>query len=120
MVRRNKGKYSVNTYATVNSNYTTDALCSPMLERLKIGPYAVALNATLIQSYRSGIFRNSACPKDINHGVTLIGNDANGNWILQNSWGTTWGERGYFRMANGNTCGICTYGGSTVTMKKFV
>jgi len=59
-----------------------------MLERLKVGPYAVALNASLIMNYRGGIFRNNACgSNDVNHGVTLIGNDKNGNWILQNSWG---------------------------------
>lgn len=119
MVKRNRGKYLVNTYVTVNSNYKTDALCSPMLDRVKIGPVAVALNANPLQNYKSGILPSSACSgDDINHGVTLIGNDKNGNWNLLNSWGTKWGEKGYFRMANGNTCNICLYGAMAVVMKK--
>jgi len=31
------------------------------------------------------------------HAVTCVGyNDAKGVWIMQNSWGTSWGDKGYF------------------------
>ncbi|OWK17182.1 CTSW [Cervus elaphus hippelaphus] len=31
-------------------------------------------------------------------------------WTLQNSWGTHWGEKGYFRLHRGsNTCGITKF-----------
>ena len=41
----------------------------------------------------------------INHGVTLVGYSVNsltegcaGYWIIQNSWGVSWGEKGFFKL----------------------
>jgi C1A family cysteine protease len=43
------------------------------------------------------------------HCVTLIGyDDAQGCWIGKNSWGTGWGEAGFFKIAYGE-CGIETW-----------
>ncbi|HEX8103237.1 MAG TPA: C1 family peptidase [Solirubrobacteraceae bacterium] len=40
------------------------------------------------------------------HCICIVGyDDAQGCWIAKNSWGTGWGESGYFRMAYGS-CGI--------------
>jgi C1A family cysteine protease len=36
---------------------------------------------------------------DINHFALLVGygsNDGNDYWILQNSWGKAWGDKGFF------------------------
>ncbi len=54
--------------------------------------------------YVSGIFSN--CGTNLNHAVLLVG-VVNGAWKIKNSWGTGWGERGFIRLASGNTCGIC-------------
>ncbi len=58
------------------------------------------------QSYSSGIFSTDEtddCPGltfRTNHQIILVGwNDAGGYWILRNSWGPTWGESGYMRIA---------------------
>lgn len=40
------------------------------------------------------------------HAALLVGIDSEGSWIVKNSWGTTWGEQGYIRLMQGNTCGI--------------
>ena len=83
---------------------------------LKTGPLAVALNADPLQYYDSGILdldTEECDPEGMNHAVTLVGyGSENGNdyWIVKNSWGTSWGEQGYFRIARGKgTCGINTY-----------
>lgn len=119
MTKRNKGNYNVSKFGSVASRYTTDTLCSPMLDRLKTGPFTVALDAALLQKYSSGIINpTKTCGASINHAGVVIGNDAKGNWILQNTWGPYWGEKGYYRLAAGNTCGLCKNGAMYVTMAK--
>ena len=82
------------------------------------GPLAVALNANPLQTYSSGILDKTAaqCPTSgLNHAVTMVGygtDSASGKdyWLVKNSWGKSWGERGYFRIRRGNgTCGINCY-----------
>ena len=79
------------------------------------GPLAIALNATPLQLYMGGIFDvpDWLCSSSgINHAVTLVGygTDSKDYWIVKNSWGKSWGESGYFRIARGKgTCGINCY-----------
>jgi len=81
------------------------------------GPLSVAVNADPFQFYTGGIFTpttTSCDPQGLNHAVTLIGFgiDTKTNkqfWILKNSWGKNWGEKGYIRLARGiGACGINT------------
>lgn len=65
--------------------------------------------------YKSGIFNDPKCETASTglHAVTLNGYSNSGKyWILRNSWGATWGERGYMRLAKGSygTCGLYNYG----------
>jgi C1A family cysteine protease len=72
------------------------------------GVVDVAVNASsAFSAYSSGIYddSNTACsssPCDYtptNHAVALVGwDDADGVWILRNSWGSSWGENGYMRI----------------------
>jgi len=81
------------------------------------GPLAIAINATPLQFYFFGIFNpwfEWICnPKELNHGVLLVGYGISGNtpyWIVKNSWGQGWGEKGFFRIIAGKgACGINTY-----------
>jgi cathepsin L len=43
---------------------------------------------------------------NINHAVQVIGYDINGNYIIKNSWGTTWGQNGFATISNIMDCGI--------------
>ncbi|WP_448382557.1 C1 family peptidase [Desulfosoma sp.] len=68
------------------------------------------------QTYRGGVFSSSkSCPR-INHAIVLVGwDDAEGVWILRNSYGPNWGENGYMRIKYGqNSVG---YGANFVIYK---
>ena len=79
------------------------------------GPLAVALNATPLQLYFGGIVDLASwlCgTSGINHAVTIVGYGTGSKdyWIVKNSWGKSWGETGYFRIARGKAiCGINYY-----------
>jgi hypothetical protein len=50
--------------------------------------------------YLGGIYKHHDGQTAGGHVVAIIGyNDKQNCWIVKNSWGTKWGERGYFRMA---------------------
>jgi hypothetical protein len=65
-----------------------------------------------LKDYSSGIIMSSSCsePLTLDHAVNIIGYGVERNiqyWIVKNSYGTKWGEQGYFRIERGNnTCGI--------------
>jgi C1A family cysteine protease len=81
-----------------------------MRAAIAIRPVSVAVDAQAWSFYGGGIFSN--CGTSLDHGVLAVGYnyDAEDNsksyWIVKNSWGASWGESGYIRLAMGNTCGI--------------
>merc|ERR1719453_3047847 len=63
-------------------------------------PVAVGIDGRSIQHYRSGVFTGS-CTGRIDHAVTVVGYDQQ-SWKVRNSWGTSFGEQGYIRIARGS------------------
>jgi len=78
--------------------------CDTLAKSLAVRPQSVAVDASNWSSYRGGVL--STCNTRLNHGVTLVGTKE-GTWWIKNSWGTSWGEKGFIRLAKGNTCGVC-------------
>ncbi|KAJ8943321.1 hypothetical protein NQ318_004762 [Aromia moschata] len=76
------------------------------------GPVAAAMNADGdgFAYYEGGIYSNSECTSDIDHGVVVVGygtEDGQDYWLIKNSWSADWGLSGYMKMVrNQDMCGI--------------
>ena len=99
-----KGTCSQKTGPFKITGFTDINNCNTLASELAGRPISVAVDATNWSPYKSGIFNN--CKTSLNHGVLLVGL-SDQYWKVKNSWGTSWGESGYVRLARGNTCGIC-------------
>ena len=79
---------------------------------LNVGPVSVAIEAdkSIFQSYTSGVITGKACGTQLDHGVLAVGYGTQGSqayWKVKNSWGATWGVKGYVLLAKGtDECGI--------------
>jgi C1A family cysteine protease len=61
-------------------------------------------------NYASGIYTHVSGGEAGGHCISIVGyDDAHSCWICKNSWGTGWGEQGFFRIAYGQ-CQIETWG----------
>jgi hypothetical protein len=116
------GKYTgYQSFCKVGTNPCSEA---DMMNTLyNYGPLSACLDATPMQHYKSGVDTAAGCnANNIDHCITIVGyGSANGQsyWKIKNSWGTTWGEDGYYRLIRGGggvgVCGI----NRVITLPKF-
>jgi len=75
-------------------------------------PVSVTIEAdkTVFQSYTSGIMDSKLCGTSLDHAVAAVGyGTENGTdyYIVRNSWGASWGDAGYIKIAAVDGAGIC-------------
>jgi cathepsin L len=98
--------------ATVDSCVDVQAKdAAQLMNAVAQGPVSIAIEAdqAAFQFYSGGVITGN-CGENLDHGVLVVGfntTDATPYWKVKNSWGPTWGEAGFVRIAiAGNECGV--------------
>ncbi len=108
-------------YTDQISNWYWVSVSSPTVDTLKTwlnnyGPLVTTMNVyTDFYYYSGGIYSYTTGSYVGGHGVLLVGyDDTNQYFIVKNSWGTGWGESGYFRIAYSEISDLVDFGQYTI------
>lgn len=118
-VPKNCSRVYTAEYSYVGGFYGGCSEMAMMLELVKNGPVAVAFEVYPdFMHYKEGIYQHTGLTDSFNpfeltnHAVLLVGYGrchmtGQKYWIVKNSWSTSWGEDGYFRIRRGiDECAI--------------
>eukprot|EP00828_Plagiopyla_frontata_P014121 TRINITY_DN1861_c0_g1_i4.p1 TRINITY_DN1861_c0_g1~~TRINITY_DN1861_c0_g1_i4.p1 ORF type:complete len:405 (+),score=48.83 TRINITY_DN1861_c0_g1_i4:51-1265(+) len=91
--------YQVSEYGYIQGE---QAMMSEIYQR---GPITCGVSVPeSLENYTGGILYDHTNNTDISHDISVVGwGEENGTkyWRVRNSWGTPWGEQGYFRIIRG-------------------
>ena len=114
-----KTSIETSSYAFV----TADSV-SAMKSALAGQPLAVSIEAdkSVFQYYTGGVLDSTKCGTSLDHAVLVTGwghDSTSGKdyWMVKNSWGTGWGDKGYIKLAIESGKGICGVQEEPLTVK---
>ena len=91
--------YGIDEYGAVSGE---EAMMQEIYQR---GPLACGIAVPeALDTYTGGIYCDDTGDMEIVHDVSIVGygvEDGNKYWLIRNSWGTHWGEDGFFRVCRG-------------------
>ena len=65
--------------------------------------------------YKTGVYSHVSGTLQGGHAILIVGyDDAGGYFVAKNSWGTGWGEAGYFKIAYGELSSVVGFGEYTI------
>merc|ERR1712167_120130 len=97
------GSVKIKDYKDVKSN--SPAQLKAALNKQPIS-VAVEADKAVFQHYTSGVITGSACGTKLDHGVLAVGYGAD-YYIVKNSWGAAWGDKGYLKIGIADGKGVC-------------
>lgn len=102
-------------YCKSGSTTTITSNASQKTEIQTNGPLATTFTVySDFYNYKSGIYSHVSGGSVGGHAVKVVGwgtSSGTAYWIVQNSWGTSWGESGFFRIKEGDSgFGASMYG----------
>ncbi|EFA01283.1 uncharacterized protein LOC658343 [Tribolium castaneum] len=111
--RSSKPHIAIRSYAAINNNNNEERVRRLVATK---GPVSVAIHvdSRTFHKYKSGVYNNPSCRGGLNHAVVIVGYGRERGvdyWLVKNSWGAGWGQKGYVKMARNrrNQCGIATH-----------
>jgi len=99
---------SITGYAQVSMSASEE---SGMRRAVLSSPFTIAINGGSMETYISGVDCPKKCTDDVDHAVMLVGYGTQKKkyWLIRNTWGSDWGEEGYYRLCSGkNKCGVAS------------
>jgi len=75
----------------------------PLMMAIQEGPVVVSVDGEPWSNYQSGVFDGCRRDATVNHAVLLVGYGHDSSvkkdyWLVRNSWGEWWGEKGFIRV----------------------